>query len=166
MAWLIRVLTTANAVLLFGMWVTGFLRPEILGTPDEVHMPMGLLTCVLTLLVQAQFLSFLITTSWDVLHFAECKKLDSSVAQRAREIKSASLPWIALVALGVVAAGILGMGARAMVFPSEWHRWVTGLTFLASLGAAYWQPRAAEELEALMGELGLTDSVRQSLGNR
>jgi hypothetical protein len=129
-------------------------------------MPLGLLACVVTLLVQAQLLSYLITTGWDLRHHAEDQGKAPEAAVRARQVKASALPWIALPALGAVAAGILGMAARAMVAPPMIHRVVTGLTTLAAVGAAYFLPRAAAELDALCEQIGLTDEARGTLPNR
>lgn len=162
----LKVILWADAALLATTWWTGWARPPVLGTPDEFHMPLGLLACVLTVLVQAQFLSYLITTSWDLRHHAEDQGKAPEAAVRARQIKGACLPWIALPALGAVASGILGMGVRALVVAPWAHRAVTGLTTLSAIGAAWIQPGLAAELDELAAQLGLDDDARGTLPNR
>lgn len=162
----LKIILWADFLLLAGTWWTGFARPPVLGTPDEFHMPLGLLACVVTLLVQAQCLSYLITTGWDLRHHAEDQGKAPEAAVRARQIKGSALPWIAMPALGAVAAGVLGMAARALVVEPVVHRWVTGFTTLATLGAAWTLPGLAAELDALCEQLGLHEEDRGTLPNR
>lgn len=166
MALFFRLATLGNLALLLVTWVLGYLRPPMLGPPDSFHMPLGLLNCVVTLLVQAAFFSFVLTSTWDLEHVGARQGKDPAVAARAHAAKARAVPLVMLPALAAVLAGILGMAARALVVVPDIHGGVAALLTLGAALAAWLEPGVAAELEGLLGELGLDDEARRELGNR
>lgn len=161
MALYFTVVTWAATLLLAATLASGLLSPPSLGVADSLHMPLGLLSLMGLLFVQSHFLSYLITTGWDVEQLAREGHLDREAIAEARALKNRSFRWVGISSLLGVTTGILGMGARALAVPGHVHA-AFGLATLVSTGvAAAVETRVARENEAILARAGLSggDSV-------
>jgi hypothetical protein len=165
-ATLFRLLLVGNLALLLLTAGVGIVRPVGMEAPEVLHMPLGLLTCVVTVLVQAYFFSFLLTSSWDIEHVAEKQGKAPALAEECHRVKARGVGLVMVPAMTVVITGILGMASRVGIVAGHVHGAVGGVVILATLAGLVWAPGLVGNLEVLGGQLCLSDREKQELGNR
>lgn len=163
---LFRILMSGNLVLLLTAATAAYWRPAGFEAPEALHMPLGLLTCVVTVLVQAFFFSYLLTSAWDIEHVAAKQEKAPELAPRCHALKRRGIGLVMVPALSVVATGILGMAVLIGLIPGHVHAAVASLVVLGTLAGIAWAPGVAAALEEIGAELGLQDAAEQELGNR
>ncbi len=155
----LRLSTALSALLVTGALGLGFFSPPRPGVADGLHMPLGLLALLSTLLVQAHFLSYLLTTGWELEHEMRRKGLSRDLLLATRSLKRRSYPLCVSTALVAVTTGILGMGARAMVVPVAVHRGA-GLLLLGLAWLSAWvEPGVAAANEILREAVAATPAA-------
>lgn len=150
MALYFTVVTWLDVALLLATFLSGWISPPSLGVQDSLHMPLGLLAAMGTLFVQAHFLSFMLTCGWEIDLAVKARKLGPGPRQAVSALRSRTMPWMGVTALGAVVTGILGMGARAMTVPGWVHMSFATVTLIGALGAAFVEAPAVHQQERLL----------------
>lgn len=143
-------LGTVVAALVTGLWM-----PPALGTPDELHMPLGLLALVANLFFHSHFLSWLLQSGFDVGLAARGRPDGEACLAVGFALKRRVFPWVVAASLASVATGILGMGTRALVVAPWVHGTLGATTLVLSLVAAWVEAGVAVENQALLDRMGL-----------
>lgn len=157
---------------LWSIWIlmgftltTGKLR-WIGSTPEEFHMPLGLLTLILTLFGFAFVLSFLLTSAWNIQLETKARGRKLALYQESVQIKTEASPWIGIPALLAVVTGAMGMAVRALVLDPQVHFGAASTLFALTGIAAYRLGPRLKRLEEIMDELGIDEASRERLEGR